>query len=194
MAYFCRGEDVDRRILLWGAVGGNCLVAATTIALKGWALAAAHLAARNTARFSGLCFLVAFASPGLGRFVQGLPARARWIHAFVAAHMVHFGVVAASLLTLEWAHVAHHPIQSGLIVVLGAALVASVGLTATPRDSRAYTVCHTLLLYLIFLIFITAFVRDRSKPFRALAVFLAISLVLRLTAHMTFWTARVDAQ
>src|SRR5690242_9467286 len=150
------------RWLLSIAAASNLSVAVATIALHGWNAAGAHAAARNTARFSSLWFMAAFAAPGLSRLVRGLPAGARLVQAVVTAHLVQ------------------KPLASAAVLVFGFSLVVGAGLTATARGSRYYIVLHTLILYVLFLIFFLAFAQNAVKPLRLMAVPLALALLLRL--------------
>lgn len=164
------------------AAASNLAVAVTTLAIRGWNAGGAHAAARNTARFSCLWFVAAFAAPGLARMVRGLPAGARLAQAFVAAHLVHFAVVTALIASFERAHLAQKPGQSAAVLLIGFSVVVGVGITATPRTSRLYTGVHRVTLYLVFLIFFLAFAHNAVKPVRLLAVFLALALLSRLAA------------
>jgi hypothetical protein len=178
--------------LLGSAMASNVCVALGTIVFHGWNAAGAHAAARNTARFSSLWFMVAFAAPGLGRLVRGLPAGARLVQAFVAAHLVHFAVVGALIVSFETAHLAQKPLASAAILVFGFSLVVGAGVTATSR-SRFYRYLHTATLYVLFLIFSLAFGQNAVKPLRLMAVPLALALILRLTSGWTFYTARIKS-
>jgi hypothetical protein len=185
------------RGLLGIAAASTLSVALATITLQGWNASGAHAAARNTARFSCLWFLVAFAAPGLARLVGSLPAAAHLVRAFVAAHLVHFAVVAALIASFETAHLAQKPGQSAAILVFGFAVLVGAGLTATLRGSRFYRVLHSFTLYLLFLIFFLAFALNSVKPLRVLAVLLALALLLRLAAAapnfwnpLTFWRVK----
>jgi hypothetical protein len=164
------------------AVGTNIVVAVATLAVRGWNAPGAHAAARNTARFSCLWFVVAFAAPGLSRWLRALPAGERLVHAFVAVHLVHFAVVAALIASFERAHLAQKPGSSVAILLIGFSLVVGAGLTATSRSSPLYTWAHRVTLYLIFVIFFLAFAPNPVKPLRLMAVPLLLALVLRLTA------------
>ncbi len=170
------------RLLLGTAAASNLAVALATVAARGWNASGAHAAARNSARFSCLWFLVAFAAPGLARLARGVPAGAHLVQAFVAAHLVHFATVAALIAALERAHLAEKPGQAAAILLIGFSLVVGAGLTAIPRPSRLYSTVHRVTLYLIFLIFFLAFARNTVKPLRLLAVLLACALLLRLAA------------
>jgi hypothetical protein len=173
---------MSTRVLLGVAAASNAGVALATFAMQGWNSAGAHAAARDTARFSCLWFLVAFSSPGLVRLLRGLPAGARLVQAFVAAHLVHFAVVAALIASFERAHLTQKPGQAAAILLIGFSLVVGAGLTAMPRPSRLYSAAHQVTLYLIFLIFFLAFARNAVKPLRLLAVLLVCALLLRLAA------------
>lgn len=170
------------RLLLAAAAASNIGVAAATLVTRGWNAAGAHAAARNTARFSCLWFVAAFAAPGLARLVRGLPAGARLVQAFVAAHLVHFATVAALIAAFERAHLAEQPGQAAAILLIGFSVVVGAGITALPRPWRVYSAIHQVTLYLIFLIFFLAFARNAVKPLRLLAVLLACALLVRLVA------------
>ena len=170
------------RLLLGVAAASNIGVALATLATRGWNAGGAHEAARNTARFSCLWFVVAFAAPGLARLVRRLPAGARMVQAFVAAHLVHFATVAALIAAFERAHVAERPGRTAAILLIGFSVVVGAGITAMPRPSRLYSAIHQVTLYLIFLIFFLAFARNAVKPLRLLAVLLACALLVRLVA------------
>lgn len=174
------------RWLLSIAAASNLSVAVATIALHGWNASGAYAAARNTARFSSVWFMVSFAAPGLSRLVRGLPAAARLVQAFVAAHLVHFAVVAALIASFERAHLLQKPLASAAILVFGFSLVVGAGLTATARGSRYYIVLHTLTLYVLFLIFFLAFAPNAVKPLRLMAIPLALALLLRLTSGSSY--------
>jgi hypothetical protein len=181
------------RLPIWIAVAGNCAVAAVTYAVRGWNGAAAHAAARNTARFSMMWLVVGFAAPGLVRFVRALPAETRLVQAFVSAHLVHFATVGLLLARFEWTHVTQNPLEVAAMVLIGAGIVITAGLTAPPRESRIYAGIHSVTLYLVFLIFFLAYVRHPVKPLRLLAIPLGIALLLRLTSRLTLYSARARA-
>ena len=150
-----------------------------------------HTAARNTARFSMLWFMVGFAAPGLARWLRRLPSEARLIQAFTGAHAVHFAVVALLHATFEFAHVAKHAGPVALSMVGGFAIVMAAGFTTAPRASRLYTVIHQIALYVVFVIFFLAFSFNPVKPLRVFGVFLGLALLLRLTARFGLWPERV---
>ncbi len=174
------------------AAASNCVVAGITLALSGWTATGLHAAARNTARFSMLCFCIAFAAPGLVRLIHGLPSVARLMHAFVAAHAVHFAVVALLIVTFDARHAVQHPARAAEIVLIGFAIVVVAGLTATSRASRLYTGVHRIAVYAVFLIFLIAFVRNPVKPVRLFAVPLGIALIMRLTSGVRFYQRPIE--
>jgi hypothetical protein len=177
------------RTPLWITVAGNCVVAAATWLIYGWNAHAAQAAARNTARFSALCFAVALAAPGISRWVPSLPSEARLIQSFVAAHMVHFAVVLV-VLGFTPGHLSHNPVTAGAVILGGFDLVTGLGLMAAPRLSRPYTALRNTLLYTIFAIFFFVFVREPSKPLRVLALLAGVALLLRLTSGWTLYSAQ----
>jgi hypothetical protein len=179
---------VKTRGLIWTAVLGNVAVMSASWSVYGWNLIGAHVAARNTARFSSLWFILGFAAPGLNRWFRALPGF-RIIQAFVAAHLVHFTAVAMLLAAFMPAHASHNPARTAAIVIIGSALVIAAGLTAKPRASAIYTTVHAALLALIFLIFFLGFLKDPLKPVRGLVVLLALALLLRLGADFGFFRA-----
>ena len=181
------------RQLLGSAAASNMAVALATLGARGWSASGAHAAARNTARFSCLWFLVAFAAPGLARLLRGLPEGARLVQAFVSAHLVHFAVVGALIASFEREHLAQKPLASAAILVFGFSLVVGAGLTAPPRTSRFYSGLHSFTLYALFLIFFLAFAQNQVKPLRLLAVLLAAGLLVRLSARLNFYASRAKS-
>lgn len=185
---------VTGRQPIWIAFSANCLIAAATYAMHGWNSLGTQAAARNTARFSMLWFLIGFASPGLARLVRlvrALPCQARLLQAFLPAHIVHFAAVAALLSTFGAAHIRQHPGQATAVIVIGVTLAAVVGLMANPRPARWYTVLHSISMYAVFLIFFLAFMTNREKPLRGLAVLAAAALVFRVTGEWRAYRARL---
>jgi hypothetical protein len=172
------------------ALAGSCALAAAVYALFGWNVAGAHAAARYTARFSLIWFTVGFAAPGLRRIVRSLPDETRLVQSFFAAHLVHFATVGLLLAMFERGRVVQNPIAVGATVLIGASAVIATGLTAMPRASRLYVGIHGVALYTVFLIFFIAYARHPIKPMRLLAVALGIALLLRLTSHLTLYSAR----
>lgn len=174
-------------IPIWIAIAGNFALAAVTFATYGWNAAGAHAAARYTARFSLLWFVVGFAAPGLARFVRALPSEASLIQAFVGADLVHFAVVGVLIAMLEPSPFLQNPARSSAVVLLGFSIVLGAGLTATPRPvSRLCTVVHESILYVIFAIFFLAYALNPAKPLRVMVVALGLALVLRLACGRNF--------
>src|SRR5215831_19222371 len=124
-----------------------------TYTVLGWNRAGAHAAVRNTARFAGVCFMLAFAAPALVRLAKRLPSEASLVLAFVAAQGVHFATVIVLLSVFEREHVAQNPLRTALVVALGFGLVLTAALTAHSRTARWFAVLRTFALYAIFLIF-----------------------------------------
>jgi hypothetical protein len=173
-----------------GAAASNLAVVGATYLVRGWNAAGAHAAARNTARVSALWFAVAFAAPGLVRWLRGFPAPATLVHSFFAAHAVHFAAVVVLLTRFEFFHLSQRP-GHALAVVLGGFLIVLVtAVTATPAPSRTSSYLHRGMLYVVFLIFFLAFVAHPTKPLRSVAMLLVLSLFLRLTCGLKFFPAR----
>lgn len=181
---------MPRRSPIWIAVIGNTIVVAATFAVLGWNSASAHAAARNTARFSLIWFVVGFAASGLARWFPGLPREDRLVQAFLGAHIVHFGTVALILMTFDAARVAGNPGRAAIVVLVGFGLTLTAGLTAAPRPSRLYTAAHTVALYGVFLLFFLAFVRNSYRPLRLLVLPLALALLLRVSSGPRFWKSQ----
>lgn len=169
------------KFLMFSAGMANLLMVLGTFAAWGWNSAGAHAAARNSARFAAIWFLVAFAAPALVRMTPRLPSPHLLLWAWFAAHLVHFASVAVLLATFERAHIAQHPGQSTIVLLVGAGVVFGTALTALSH-SRAGLVIHNISLYAVFTLFILAFAHNRVIALRFLAVALGIALILRLTA------------
>lgn len=161
----------------------NCIVVLLTLAIQGWSSTGLHAAVRNSARISVMWFVIAFAAPGLGWFVRGLPSVTTLLWAWFAAHVVHFATVAILLASFERPHIAQHPGQAVLVMLIGSSLVFGAALTAASH-SPVPTLIHSITLYSVFGIFALAFTRNRVPSLRLLAVVLALALVLRLTPHL----------
>ncbi len=174
---------MSNRFLLSTVAAANAVVAVLTYAILGWSSTGAHAAARNTARFSAICFAIAFAGPALVRFARWFPSVATLILAFVAAQGVHFAAVIALLSTFERAHVAHNPLQTAVAFTVGFGLVLTASLTSQPRSGRCYSAARAFTLYALFLIFTVAFATNRVKLWRGLLVLFMAALVLRLSGH-----------
>jgi hypothetical protein len=162
----------------------NSVVAGMTYALLGWNHAAAQAAARNTARFAALCFMVALATPALARFAKLLRSEATLVLAFVAAQGVHFATVIVVLSAFEREHVAQNPLRTVLVFTIGFGLVLTAALTSQPRKGHWYAALRGFALYAIFLIFTLAFAFNQVKPLRILAALLLAALIARLALQI----------
>jgi len=168
-------------LLIYSAAALNCVVVLATVVVRGWNSAGIHAVARNSARFSALWFVVAFAAPGLVRFIRGLPAATTLLWAWCAAHMVHFASVAVLLSIFERQHVEQHRLQNLLVVLIGSSFVFGATLTAASHSLR-HKVLHNISLYAVFVLFTLAFIHNRVPSLRLLAVALGVALVLRVSA------------
>ena len=184
---------MSTRTVVLSAAASNVIVVTATCVVHGWNAAGAHAAARNSARLSALWFALAFAAPGLTRLLRGLPAPATFVYSFFAAHCVHFVTVAVLLTTFDFLHVMQNPARAVAVVLGGFALVLLAAGTATPSAPWTYRYLHRTALYAIFLIFFFAFARHSSKPLRALAAVLALSLFLRLASDLKLYSSRVKS-
>ena len=107
------------------------------------------------------------------------------IHAFVAAHSMHFLAVLAVLATYERAHIAARPGESVAVIAVGSLLM--LGLAYTAAAARRLTrAIRSLTLYAASLIFFLAFYHHTVRPIRGIAALLAIALILRVTTSLTF--------
>jgi hypothetical protein len=172
------------------AVSGNLAVAAIACAVRGWTAVSLHAAARNTARFSCLWFIVALAAPGLIQLVRTLPSEASLLRAFVAAHLVHFAMVALLLATFDSANVVRNPPRAALFLIGGFAVVAGLGLLARPQSTKVMAAVRTLLVFVTFVIFFLAFARTTVKLLHGLSALLGVALILRLASRFSFYPAR----
>jgi hypothetical protein len=170
------------RVIYSAATANGALVLATA-AFRGWNSAGIHAVARNSARFSALWFMVAFAAPGLGRFIRGLPTAKTLLWAWCAAHMVHFASVAILPSIFERQHVEQHTVQSLLVVLIGSSFVFGATLIAA-SDSLLHTVLHNISLYAVFVLFTLSFIHNRVPSLRLLAVALGLALLVRVSAYI----------
>ena len=176
-------SSLRSNLVIRSAAIANCMVALVTLRVWGWNPAGFHAAARNSARFSAMWFAIAFAAPGLTRFVRGLPSGTTFLRAWFAAHLVHFASVAILIATFERTRVADHPGQTVLVVLFGSSIVIGAALTIASH-SRLGAVIHNVLLYVVFGIFMLAFVRDPAAWLHVLAAALVLALALRVTARI----------
>ena len=170
---------MSQRKLVISAIVANILVAAIAYALYGWTRIGAHVAARSTARFAALVFIVAFAQPGLARWNASLPSYITLVYTWVAAHCVHFLTVAITFALDR----SPHP-HVAEIVVVGFTIVVLSGVTVTHRLSRAMRAIHAVAIYAAFAVFMLAFATNRFVPLRAMAVLLVLALGLRVAGMM----------
>ena len=176
--------NLSTRMPIWLALVGNLVVVAVTVGLLGWNSAGGHAAARNTARFSALWCAIALAGPAVCQIFRN-GSESRLIHAFVAAHSMHFLAVLAVLATYERAHIAARPGESVAVIAVGSLLM--LGLAYTAAAARRLTrAIRSLTLYAASLIFFLAFYHHTVRPIRGIAALLAIALILRVTTSLTF--------
>lgn len=169
------------KLLVYSAAIANIVTALGTFAILGWNSGAAHAAARNSARFAAVWFLLAFAAPALVRFTQRLPAPRMLLWPWFAAHLVHFASVAVLIAMFERAHLAQHPGRSAAVILIGSGVVFGAALAGSSH-SRAGVLIHNISLYAVFTLFTLAFANNRVMPLRLMAVALGLALLLRLAA------------
>jgi hypothetical protein len=169
----------SNRKLLAIVVLSNCLIIGVSFAALGWNVQGAGSAARNTARFAIVFFLLGFAAPGLRRWLHSYPEPSVLIQAFVAALMVHF----ASVILLHGFFLSqslHISVSEVAVVGIGFFIVASAGMTANPHPQRRfYNAVHRFALYAIFLILAADYLQHPVKPLRLIAIPVLLSLLLR---------------
>ena len=158
----------------------NASVAAVSYALYGWNWIGAHVAARWTARFSVLVFIVAFAQPGLQRWIASLPSYVRLMHTFLAAHCVHFATVALVFALDAGFDLRRKPAVGAAVVLIGGGTVLISGLTASRRKSGVFRFIHPIASYGVFILFMLVFVNHRILVLRGIAVLLVVALLLRI--------------
>jgi hypothetical protein len=174
---------VSSRKLLLIATVANIIVAALTYAMLGWNSAAAHAAARNTARLALVFFLLGLAHPGLSSFLRNIPSATSWVLAFVCAQLVHF-VTVIMTISLDKTHFLRHFSFAGMMVVLvGSSIVISAGYTAT-STSKLVSVLHQVLLYVIFMIFFADYMEHPIHQLRFVTIVLALAVVIRVAGQM----------
>jgi hypothetical protein len=193
--HMLNSSNPDDRMLgshlpIWLAIAGNVLVALCTYAIVGWNSAGGHAAARNTARFSFLWFVFAFALPGLVRFQDARPSETRAIQAFVSAHMVHYCAVLTMGYLAADSILRKRNTGSVLFVAIGFLLVLMLGLTSNPELARKYQRMHVILLYVVFLIFLVAYGKHPDHLLRFLLIPLLLALILRWSSRLTLYTAQ----
>jgi hypothetical protein len=171
----------EAKFLVYSAGITNLVIALGTFAIRGWNAYAAHAAARNSARFAALWFLIAFATPALVRFTCRSPSPAILLWAWFAAHLIHFATVALLLAAFERAQIVQHPARALIVLLIGAGVVFGAALTNSSH-SRTGVAVHNISLYAVFTLFTLAFAHNRIIALRFLAVALGLALILRLAA------------
>lgn len=172
---------MSQRNHILAAISVNVVIAASSYAMFGWNGIGAHVAARWTARFSVLIFIVALAQPGLVRWMASLPPYATLLHTFVAAHCVHFATVLSVLFLDKDNHFVKNPRPAAAIIGIGFSVVIISGITAARRSMLAKIVNEVTTLF-VFVLFFLAFARHHFVPLRAIAVLLVVALILRVAA------------
>jgi len=126
------------------ATTANIAIALATYVYYGWNAVGGAVAARNTARFSSVCFAIALASHFHSRYGRDYVAL---IKAFIAAHVVHFATV-----------IAYHQIlgKLGTPMFWMIASTGTVLLLATALTIAKMPRTHLSLTYLIWLAFMVA--------------------------------------
>ncbi len=170
---------MNRRLYLWAA-GLNLFLGTVAYLRFGWTAFGSHVAARYTARFAALLFILAYAAPGLQRLFSALPCSVRSIRTYVSAHCVHFIAVALVILVDKANHLRHLSTTTVLIVVIGSGLVLSAAATVTLTGSLLGRILHEVNLLLLFLIFLAAFAKHPSAPYRTVTILLVASLLTRI--------------
>lgn len=174
---------MSQRTLVLSAIAAEVVIAAASYAMFGWNGIGAHVAARWTARFSVLIFIVAFAQVGLARWIASLPSYATLLHTFVAAHCVHFATVATVLFLDKDNHFVKNPGPAAAIISIGFSVVIISGMTAS-RRSMLTKVVNEVTTFFVFVLFFLAFARHHFVPLRAIAVLLVVALILRIAGAL----------
>lgn len=160
-------QRVNRPIVI--ATITNIAIALATYAYYGINFGSGRIAARNTARFSAICFALALAAHFHSRYGRDYVAL---IKGFVAAHIVHFAAVLAYHAMIykleEWMFWA--------IASTGTSLLAATALTIR-RAPRA----HLVVTYVVWAAFMVAFgsnVMKRALPEAPILVLLALAMTI----------------
>ncbi len=104
---------------------------------------------------------------------------------------MHFATVSLVLAMFDIAKTVQHPLQVMAVVLFGAGLTLSAGLTATPRPTWLHRIVHPVALYAVFLLFLLAFGGNPAKPLRVLAIPLLAALLLRLSGRRSYAESQV---
>ena len=155
--------------LLFATIG-NILIALATYVYYGWNVVGGAVAARNTARFSSVCFAIALASHFHSRYGRDYVAL---IKAFIAAHVVHFATV-----------IAYHAMiyKLGEWMFWAIASTGTVLLTATALTITKMPRTHLGLTYFICLAFMVALGSNAMKRPMVDGPFVAI-VALAIVIH-----------
>ncbi len=180
------------RIAAAGALGATLAAALGYGLFGGWTLDGALAAARFTARFAFLWFILAWSAGALARLFPGgwravLRRRRRAIGlGFAAAHGVHLGALLIATLTFG-DPTALATILGGGIVYVFVALMALTSNDAAVRilGPRRWSLLHATGGYMIALVFAYSyFGRLETKPWLAIPALslLGVAALLRLAA------------
>jgi hypothetical protein len=154
------------------------IAAVAAFALGGWSLAAAPAAARSTARVAAVFFLLAFAAPGLGRFVSRLPSEAALIRAYLAAQAIHY----CAVLSVLAFHVSAGTVRASSLAKMPLGLLPTIGLALTARvrePTRRQRVLQAAVLHVNFVIYAVVYLLHPNRPLRLAAIPLFAALALR---------------
>lgn len=161
----------SRAVLI--TIAGALAVMLATYLWFGHTPEGAGVAARNTARFSGLVFFLAWA-------MRSRPAGAVALtYAFVAAHLIHFGTV----LDLGWVDPSNHlhRLDPKAVAVLGSGvlLILLIGVTNGGTGVNSWRVrIHTFLFYVAALLFLVASGTHAMRYWASAPTFLALLAAL----------------
>jgi DMSO/TMAO reductase YedYZ heme-binding membrane subunit len=181
------------------ALGGGAVVLGATLLYAGLDKEGWMLAARHTARFSVLWFLVAFAAGPLARITRAGWAR-RLVRerrgiglGFCVAHTVHLAAI------LGWMTHGGTPDPIGGLVYLVLFAMAATSNDAAVRrlGPRRWLAAHTAGQYILWLVFAQTYLgrvlaADARPVHLALAAALALVMGLRLFAVLTRFDRRAS--
>lgn len=163
------------------ATAGALAIALATYYWFGHTPEGAGVAARNTARYSGLVFALAWVMRSRQAGAVALT------YAFVAAHLIHFGTV----LDLGWVDPANrlHHLDPKAVAVLGSGvlLILLIGITNGGTEVRSWRArMHTFLFYVAALLFLVASGAHAMKYWASAPTFLALLAALGYQACVVF--------
>jgi hypothetical protein len=158
-----------------------CVVVGLTLAWWDGGLPGIDAATRHSARFSALVFAVAL---GTRRGSSGVA----WMHAFVAAHLVHYATVSYEAMT----NVQHrlHSVEAWDLVVIGSGALLLVPLVAFPGFQRGalWRRLNGIAVFLVAATFAGGAALNATHHRAALIP--VIPLAVGLTIHVYRGTAR----